>query len=266
MKIVSLMEDTPGGNGCLFEHGFSLYVETKSHRILADTGASCRFLENAKRLGIDLAKVDTVILSHGHYDHSGGILAFAGKNPNARIYIRENAFEDFYHVKDHGRRYIGIDKEIKKLEQVVIAGSDLRIDEELFLFTNVTGRRMWPEGNRELKVVKNGELLQDDFSHEQYLIIQSEGKEILISGCAHNGILNIRGRMPDALISGFHMAKKSAYTMEEEELIRKTALELKAYPIQYYTGHCTGEAAYQLMQGILGSQIEYIRCGGSIEL
>ena len=52
MKIVSLMEDTPGGNGCLFEHGFSLYVETKSHRILADTGASCRFLENAKRLGI----------------------------------------------------------------------------------------------------------------------------------------------------------------------------------------------------------------------
>ena len=273
MKIVSLMEDTPGGNGCLFEHGFSLYVETKSHRILADTGASCRFLENAKRLGIDLAKVDTVILSHGHYDHSGGILAFAGKNPNARIYIRENAFEDFYHVKDHGRRYIGIDKEIKKLEQVVIAGSDLRIDEELFLFTNVTGRRMWPEGNRELKVVKNGEQLQDDFSHEQYLIIQSEGKEILISGCAHNGILNIlerywnlRGRMPDALISGFHMAKKSAYTMEEEELIRKTALELKAYPIQYYTGHCTGEAAYQLMQGILGSQIEYIRCGGRIEL
>ena len=118
--------------------------------------------------------MDTVILSHGHYDHSGGILAFAGKNPNARIYIRENAFEDFYHIKDHGRRYIGIDKEIKKLEQVVIAGSDLRIDEELFLFTNVTGRRMWPEGNRELKVVKNGELLQDDFSHEQYLIIQSE--------------------------------------------------------------------------------------------
>ena len=72
--------------------------------------------------------------------------------------------------------------------------------------------------------------------------------------------------MPDALISGFHMAKKSAYTMEEEELIRKTALELKAYPIQYYTGNCTGAAAYQLMQGILGSQIEYIRCGGRIEL
>ena len=115
-----------------------------------------------------------LFLSHGHYDHSGGILAFA-ENPNARIYIRENAFEDFYHVKDHGRRYIGIDKEIKKLEQVVIAGSDLRIDEELFLFTNVTGRRMWPEGNRELKVVKNGELLQDDFSHGNLLSKRKEG-------------------------------------------------------------------------------------------
>ena len=57
MKIVSLMEDTPGGNGCLFEHGFSLYVETKSHRILADTGASCRFLENAKRLGLSLIHI-----------------------------------------------------------------------------------------------------------------------------------------------------------------------------------------------------------------
>ena len=246
-------------------------VTGKEKALVFDTGSGTDDIHGLVRGITGLPLV--VINSHGHYDHSGGILAFAEKNPNARIYIRENAFEDFYHVKDHGRRYIGIDKEIKKLEQVVIAGSDLRIDEELFLFTNVTGRRMWPEGNRELKVVKNGELLQDDFSHEQYLIIQSEGKEILISGCAHNGILNIlerywnlRGRMPDALISGFHMAKKSAYTMEEEELIRKTALELKAYPIQYYTGHCTGEAAYQLMQGILGSQIEYIRCGGRIEL
>ena len=79
------MEDTCGNDTCEFEHGLSIYVETRTHRLLVDTGASNKILTNAEKLGIDLSKVDTVILSHGHYDHSGGILPFYKINPKAKI-------------------------------------------------------------------------------------------------------------------------------------------------------------------------------------
>ena len=72
MKIVTLMEDTCGHSECCFEHGLSVYIETKNHKILMDTGATNAFIHNAAKLCVDLERVDTVILSHGHYDHDGG--------------------------------------------------------------------------------------------------------------------------------------------------------------------------------------------------
>ena len=80
MKIITLMENTQGEEGCAFEHGLSLYIETEKHKILADTGATGAFAENAEKLGVNLSSVYMVVLSHGHYDHSGGILTFTEKN------------------------------------------------------------------------------------------------------------------------------------------------------------------------------------------
>lgn len=273
MRVWNLVENLASGEDFLAEHGLSFYVETEKHRLLVDTGASDAFLQNAEKLGIDLRTVDTLVLSHGHYDHGGGIRAFAGINPNARIYVRENVFQEYYHDRASGMDYIGLDQELKLLPQIVVVGGDLCLDEELSLFTNVTGRRMWPEGNRELKVRSNGALVQDTFSHEQYLILSCERKEILISGCAHNGILNIldayqarKGRLPDLVISGFHMMKNGDYTEEEAEMIRRTARELKEMPTRFVTGHCTGERAYELLREILGDQIRYVRSGEEVPL
>ena len=152
MKIQNLVENEQGKNGCLAEHGLSVYLETGKHKLLVDTGATDAFLRNAEFLGIDLKEVDILILSHGHYDHGGGILTFSKINPRARIYIREDAFAKYYHERELGTDYIGLDPVIRGLPQVVVVGGDLRLDEELYLFTNVAGRRMWPEGNRELRV------------------------------------------------------------------------------------------------------------------
>ena len=91
MRIINLMEDTPGVTGLYYEHGLSFYIETEKHKILLDTGASSAFIENARHLGIDLKKVDVVVLSHGHYDHAGGILAFAKLNSTAKIYMQRTA-------------------------------------------------------------------------------------------------------------------------------------------------------------------------------
>ena len=80
MRIVNLIENIKGNPECDFEHGLSLYVETQKHKLLMDTGCSDKFLENAKRLSVQLENVDSVVLSHGHYDHGGGLLDFAKIN------------------------------------------------------------------------------------------------------------------------------------------------------------------------------------------
>lgn len=272
MRIVCLIENTPGNPDCLHEHGLSIYIETKNHKLLVDTGATDAFLHNAEKLGIDLTKVDTVILSHGHYDHSGGILSFAEMNPNAQIYMQKAASEDYFSIRETGETYIGIDKKILGLPGLVLLEGDAGIDEELALFSHVTGRRFWAKSNLRLKRKSGDELVQDEFAHEQCLVIEQEGKRILLSGCAHNGILNILdryreiyGNEPDVVISGFHMMQKE-YTESDWETIRATARELCNYPTIFYTGHCTGTEAYDVMKEIMGEQLHPIHSGEELGL
>lgn len=271
MRIVNLIENTEGKKGCLFEHGLSFYIETKQHRLLVDTGASDAFIHNAEVLGIDLTQVDSVILSHGHYDHSGGILAFTNANPSAKIYMQKNAIGNYYHKTEHMEKYIGIDKAIAELPQVVFVDGDYQIDEELSIFSGVTGRRCWLQGNLELKELVNDEFVQDDFSHEQYLVITEDDKKILVSGCAHNGVLNILEKYqelydanPIAMISGFHMQKKMDYTQEDIAVMEETARELLGTDTIFYTGHCTGEFPFEVMKKILGEQLVYVHSGEEI--
>lgn len=267
MKIITLIEDTPGREGCLYEHGLSFYVETENHKLLVDTGATDAFLKNAETLGVDLKQVDTVILSHGHFDHAGGIIPFAKTNSTARIYLQKTAGGDYYSIREQGEEYIGIDKQILQLPQAVLLEDDFKIDEELSLFTDITGRNLWPKSNLRLKRKDGTDSVQDSFEHEQCLVIACEGKKILLSGCAHNGILNILeryrelyGEEPDVLISGFHMIRKE-YSEEDIQEIRSTAEELAKLKTVFYTGHCTGKVAFDVMKEIMGEQLREIHSG-----
>lgn len=266
MYIAVLMEDTCGDCQCEYEHGLSLYIETERHRVIMDTGASDRTWENARKLGVDLSMVDIVVLSHGHYDHSGGLAAFRKINRDAVVYMQKSALLDYY----HGERYIGVDKEIGKLPNLQKLAGDLRIDEEISLFTGITGRKFWPQSNLGLSMRVNGADKQDEFAHEQCLVVHGD-KNVLVSGCAHNGILNILdkyqevyGGSPDVVVSGFHMMKKSDYTEEEKETIRQTAEELKGRNTIFYTGHCTGQMAIDLMKPVINDKLVQMHCGMEI--
>lgn len=270
MKIITLIENTPGYPGCLYEHGLSFYIETDRHRLLLDTGATGAFLQNAETLGIGLNSVDTLVLSHGHYDHGGGILTFAQTAPTAKIYLRRNALEPYYHLKPEGEKYIGLDPAVAELPQCIFVDGDLVIDEELSLFTHIRGRRLLPKGNRKLKQKAGGTFVQDEFDHEQCLVVRQGDFQVLLSGCAHNGILNILdryqelyGRYPDLLVSGFHM-KQDAYIEEDLENIRITARILKETGIRCWTGHCTGEMAFAMMKEIMGEQLKALHSGEEI--
>lgn len=271
MKIINLIENTPGIPHCGYEHGLSFYIETKNHKLLIDSGATDLFLHNAKILDIDLTKVDTMILSHGHYDHGGGIPAFSRINPDAHIYMKDSCREDYYHLKPDGAKYIGIDKSILKQKQCILVHGDLEIDDELFLFTDVLPRRYPAKGNLVLKKKVSGEYIQDTFCHEQSLVITHKTQRILLSGCAHSGILNILDRYmeifhsePDMVISGFHMMQEEPYSKEEAENIRQIARHLAKMDTIFCTGHCTGMAAFEIMEEIMGKQLRLIHSGETI--
>ena len=265
MKITVLIEDSSSRPGIAAEHGLSLYLETKKHRLLLDTGASALTLQNADALGVDLTSVDTVVISHGHYDHAGGLLSFAERNPDAEIYLNAGADGAFY----HGEKYIGIDRKILNLPHLnPVSAPAYEIDGELTLFSAIGGRRLWPGGNLELTEEKDGVRVQDRFSHEQCLIVREGEKTLLASGCAHNGILNIldryrelTGGYPDAVVSGFHMIKKTGYDEADLAAIRQTADELKDLPTVFYSGHCTGDLPFSVMKEILGEKLMKISAG-----
>ena len=278
MRIVNLIENTEGHDRCAYAHGLSFYVETAGHKLLVDLGPSEAALHNAKELGIDLTEVDTVVLSHGHYDHSGGIMPFVKSNPDAAIYMQETADADYYaddgESAERGRyRYIGIDKAIAFLPQVVKIRGDHRIDDGLELFTIKKRSHDLPFTNKRLLIKENGELRRDDFVHEQYLVISEGDKKILISGCAHNGILSILdafkekyGAEPDMVISGFHLMKKTGYTDDELRQIISIGTELMRYSTKFVTCHCTGETAYEIMKNVLGDQLQYVHSGENVEV
>ena len=268
MRIVTLVENTCGHEDCIAEHGLSLYIETEKHQLLLDTGQTDAVVKNAEVLGIDLSAVDTVILSHGHYDHSGGILPFAEENPEARIIMQKLAAEPHY----NGERYIGIDTDILKLPNIQLIDGDMELDDELFLFSGITGRRCYPQGNKKLSCIKDGEKVCDDFRHEQCLVIKQNGKSWLLSGCSHNGILNIIdryreifGNAPDYVITGFHMMKKDGeHTEAEKTVIIQTAQELAKMNTVFYSGHCTGIPAFEMMKDIMGDKLIALHSGEEI--
>ena len=277
MRIINLVENELGETGCEAAHGLSFYVETENHKLLFDTSPSEVVLRNAQKLGVDLTAVDTVILSHGHYDHSGGIIAFMELNPNAKIYMQHNAGGDYYAYdgEDKGFRYIGIDKKILSLPQVQLLEGDTKIDDELQLFTVDKRAFPLPSTNKRLRELHGVEYKQDEFKHEQNLLLTADGKKILFCGCAHNGILNVmetlerkfgKELLPDLVIGGFHLMKRTEFSETDTAEVSEIANRLKSYKAHFTTCHCTGLPVFNQMKEIMGEQLSYVRSGDEVKV
>ena len=275
MRIINLVENEPGDSGCDAAHGLSFYVETQAHRFLFDTSPSELMIRNAQKLGVDLTAVDTVILSHGHYDHSGGILPFVEINPRAKIYMQSNAGGEYYAFdgEDKGFRYIGIDKKILSLPQVQLLKGDTKIDDELQLFTVDNRAFPLPSTNKRLRQLCGGQYIQDEFHHEQNLLLTADGKKILFCGCAHNGILNVmetlerkfgKEMLPDLVIGGFHLMKRTEFSEADTAEVTEIANRLKGYKSHFATCHCTGLPVFNQMKEIMGGQLSYVRSGDEV--
>ena len=266
MRVTVLAEDAAGCDGVTAEHGLSLLVNASGRTVLCDAGQSDATWHNAATLGAPLDDVCAAVLSHGHYDHSGGFAAFLTAHPAVPLYMRRGADGDFF----HGERYIGIDKALATLPQTkqIDDVGITRVDDVLSLFGGFGTTFSRPEGNAVLTVRDEAGERPDTFSHEQAAVITEGDKRVLISGCAHSGILNVLerfsalyGGMPTAVFSGFHTAKPTPYTADEAAAVRALGRALAATGVMFYTGHCTGERAFGILQSILRERVEGIYTG-----
>ena len=260
MKAITLIENSTGREDLAAEHGLSLYLEACGKKILFDAGQSAAFADNAEKLGVDLAAVDLAILSHGHYDHSGGMARFLSCNHKAPLYLSRYAFEGHYNVSGAD---IGVDPALRNSARLVFCGDVHEIAPGLTLYSCRDRACSVPLDHAGLQMDGEQGLCPDDFRHEQYLLIEEDGKRILISGCSHKGILNIaRWFRPDVLIGGFHFMKMDP----QDPRLEAAAAALMELPTAYYTGHCTGEAQFAVLKQRMGDRLQAVSSGTRMEL
>lgn len=273
MIVKVLLENTAISDRFEVEHGLSLYVETGGRKLLFDMGAGGLYLENAKKLGVDIGDVDFAVLSHGHSDHGGGLELFLEKNAKAKVFVHPKAFEKHYALRPDGRLDdIGVNERLKQSERIVPTGDRFTIAEDLELFSNVTGRELFSSANKTLLMESGGENVGDTFAHEQNLVVREGEKTVLIAGCAHNGIVNIlhrfaelKGGEPNYVLGGFHLHPNND-PIGHPKLVAQIGERLANTGSVFYTGHCTGQEAYEQLRGIMGDKLRYLATGCVLEL
>ncbi len=282
MKVTTLIENRPSKTDWRLaaEWGLSLHIEFNGHNILFDTGASGSFAKNSEHLSVSIASVDTAVLSHHHYDHGGGLRKFFELNSSAKVHMGETPNgECFAKVSGFVEKYIGLDKTVFAdfEERFNHIKNPAEILPDVFVFPHIINEHPKPEGNKHLFLRKNHSFTLDDFTHEIVMAIKEKGKLIIFTGCSHNGILNMidtvsqefKGIPIKAVIGGFHLVAAAPFgfmsgSREEVENIGRSILN---YPIdETYTGHCTGDKAFEVLKSVMGDQLTDLRTGTIFEV
>jgi 7,8-dihydropterin-6-yl-methyl-4-(beta-D-ribofuranosyl)aminobenzene 5'-phosphate synthase len=272
MKVYTLLENESQQKGLKSAHGLSLYIEFNGAKILFDVGPGKQFIKNAEKLGIDLAQVDYLVLSHGHFDHGTRINRFLEINSKATVYLSSHAFEG--HYKKIGKIHIPIGiPSIKQEERVIFVDNNIEIIKGLKLYTEVNSI---PQiiGDQSLEKKIDGEYLIDDFNHEIYMVLEENTNTVLFSGCSHKGIENIIDTLEQlnqkpftAVVGGFHFSHYDEQNKDQTTYLKDLSNKLKNKDsVQYYTGHCTGAKAYAVMEQVLTKQLKRVKSGVIFEV
>src|SRR5699024_929232 len=251
MGIVTLIENQISDREDLYnEHGLSIYIEVDGKNVLFDTGQSGNFIDNAKKLNIDLKELDCVIISHGHYDHSGGFERLIKEvNPNIKLYIGEGFFDKKYNLNQDGDyEFMGnsFNEEFLKennIEVEYINKDRVKITDNLSIFTNFIRNKEFENTNQNMYLKKNDEYEKDKFLDEISIGVETSKGLSIVVGCAHVGIVNILDTIIQrtykdicTLIGGTHLVK------EDDEKINKIIEYIKDQDIETIAAcHCTGK-------------------------
>lgn len=261
MKIRILTENTVNRRGLLGEHGLSLLLEANGRRYLFDTGQTDVYVKNAQKLREDLSGLDGIILSHGHYDHCGGMTCFPAMTDYPPLYVREGAFQDKRYGKPGRYERIGIGwKKESYPGSIVETGERHDLGDGWFLLGNIGYENDFepkPECFYIFPTDSEEDKIPDLMSDEQILVVETEKGLSLFMGCSHMGILNcirrVQKEFPDSrihtILAGMHLKDAS------ENRVTKTIEALKQLEFDYLIPvHCTGITAIVRMQQELGER------------
>ena len=268
---ITVLADNNGTEQLAGEWGLSILIAFNGLHILLDAGSSDLFLKNARLLGKDLSRIDLAVLSHAHYDHGDGFVPLLRENPELRVFVRRCTGACCYAIKEKGLEYIGVAPALMDEfeDRLVRVEGDYRIADGVWLISHKHPDRK-QIGIRERMFVKTeGEMVPDDFSHEQSLVFQTEKGLCIFNSCSHAGaseiIEEVRQTFPGqrvyAYIGGFHLYRK---TPEE---VMQFAERLNAERVEKIcTGHCTGEEAYGILKERLGERITQFHVGLEMDI
>ncbi|AHC15390.1 MBL fold metallo-hydrolase [Salinispira pacifica] len=262
MMITTLMENLVYQKRLTAEHGLALHVEVDGQQILFDTGQTEGLIQNAGELGIDPGNIDHCIISHGHYDHTGGLGEVMSMNPRMKLWIHPQASLPRYNR--HGE-YIGmaspeLTKASSRTEGVT------RISETVYILpaASIT----YPEDlNMEgFTMDIDGKRVPDKFSDEQSLVLVRNGRLQILSGCSHRGITNIiqsavdHFHLPvDLVVGGFHL--------RHSQDLDAIARILNGFKIRRIgVSHCTGVRQYTQLQTLVNAEVFYNHTGSIITI
>lgn len=263
VELTILVENTTPVSPLIGEYGFAVLLRVDDRKILFDTGSADALFINSNLLGIKLEEIEAIVISHGHYDHTGAVLPFIEQYGAKPIFAHSNIFHKRpMPGRNDPYREIGCVFERKEIEA---AGAELVFTNEfceilpgIFASGEVPRINDFEDVGGKFKIEVDGELMEDKLSDDMSLIIDHPDGLIIISGCAHSGIINIlehsikqTGKSKIlAFIGGTHLINAS------EERLRKTISALKSYDIQnIIVSHCTGFYAAARLYNELGSKV-----------
>ncbi|MBD3184249.1 MBL fold metallo-hydrolase [Candidatus Poribacteria bacterium] len=272
MQITTLVENEVGKAGLLAEHGLSFLIETDNETILFDTGQGCALIHNAEEMGVDLSKVNKIVLSHGHADHTGGLKDALKACGGANVYAHPGAFDEKYSVAKCQRRSIGIPYTIESLE---LMGAKLHLSKEPVQIApgiqttgeipRVTDFEVIPD---RLCTIKENNLIKDELKDDLSLIIQGKNGILVVFGCGHSGIINTLKKVDQLMhntyismvIGGIHLIDAS------KGRIDKTIQELDKFNIDKMgLCHCTGKLATIRLYEHFGGKVFFNHVGTNLE-
>lgn len=275
-KAITLIENNPDDNNTLLsEHGLSIYIEVDEMKILFDTGKSGDFINNAEKLNVDLSNIDYLLLSHGHYDHSGGFKILVDRIGSPfKIIVGEGFFNEKYKLMDNNTyRYNGNPFDEDYINKNNISVSYVKddvfyINENIMIFSNFKRNNDFEIQNKFFRIKKNEEFILDNFSDEIVLAVKKNEGLMIILGCSHVGVVNIletimkRTGMPIyGIIGGSHLVEA------DEERVSETIEFFKENNIKIIAmSHCTGEIAIEKLKNEFKDKFVYNNTGNIINL